>query len=602
MIALDRVVSGLLGVTQSAVLALLLLIAWGVIGAAVSVSLNRLRVPPLPWPVFTGVGLIFVACLLPLMYVLGLPVVGVSWAVMGLSVLMLAVALVVTGNFRELKLPRREFVYSFGGSFLTGVIVLSPILIYGTTYWTLDANDYSAYSSYASVWALDLFGSGHEHFLARHPDSFGEARVEWALFDKPGATGVLVFASSILTQDAIFIQSPFFLALLVLTVGLIQTLISKATQLSGLPAFLISAATAASLYPMVFLLSGQIGQVVVGVAVLLITAVAANGVVERATRSPFAIWVAGVVMGLSLAAALGANFLMTLAVLPVVTITSFWLLVQRLRAAVKSAIVLIIGGATALILTLPFAGWHREETEQLATGEVGLNYDLPSPLAFIGLQFRFDSISPGWQTTALWVLPLVVGVIALVRTTRLRRLAGLSTLVVLAASFGTLAILVGASNYATTKWIALVQLFLAPLVIAEAILRVKVRQVGVVVLLATITGMAILYAVSLSREVPYVVSQELFSLQDSSQLRAYPLLGVDLGNYFEDSAALMLLDATSVVALRPVFGDSGSTVTTDAILIRSGNPDYRYGYKVVELNAAYSLAVPSVSGRSGNIK
>jgi len=300
----------------------------------------------------------------------------------------------------------------------------------------------------------------------------------------------------------------------------------------------------------------------------------------------------GVPMGIALAAALGANFLMTLAVLPVLTVTSMWLLQRTPRNWWRSLRTLVVASTVAVVLTVPFWRWHQQEIQQLATGEVGPQYPLPSPFALVGLQSNFDSINGAWQLLMLWLPTLALVGVFFLRGKRSLLVPAVSVLAVALASLAVLSVAVGPQNYAVAKWVAMSQVIVIPVAIASVVKTAAQSLLGwLSPLVLVIGGIAVANAATLSFSVPYVVSRDLFALREDPRIAALDSLNVDLGNYFEDSAAVLLMSSKSVIATQPIFSDQGSSPVSDITLIRTQDADYGTEYSKIPLNGTYSLAI-----------
>lgn len=588
---LTLIAGGLIG---NAAQAVVLLVSWWLVGTGFTAVLNRLNPIPLPWAVSASIGLIFVSVFLPLAYVANLHLPIASLVVL-LFAGAVSIYVLITSSKRGLKISRR-FTRREGVSIATSlaiaVCVLTPALVQGSLYWTLDSNDWTQYAAYSDVWLSDRYESGHGEFLTQHPDSFGQWAVTWALFDKPATTGALTFSSVVLGRDAVFLQSPFLVAVLSLTIGLVQAILRQLMFAGHITTIAVSAFIALGLYPMVFLLSSQVGQIMSTVAMLTAIAVVVLPTFVRTRTGQPRYGQLAVLLGLGVASSLGSNFLMAVAVLPVLGALAAWLLRRSLDSWSQAARAISVGAVTALVLTVPFAGWHMQEVEELATGEVGLKYPLPTPLAFIGLQTGFESISPGWQILVIWI-PVAVLVLVYARTLGPQLLRAAATVFIVAlVTLSFISLMVGSDNYAVAKWMAMTQVLVMPAVVATFYSTSReITRKRLVIVLPTVGLLALANAFALTFSVPYVVPRDLLSVPDDPRVAAQPLMNVDLGNYFEDSAAVLMLNSDAVIAVKPIFSDFGSSPRGAATLIRTGDNAYEEGFSTIALNSTYSLAL-----------
>lgn len=582
------------GLIGNAAQAVALLASWWLVGTGLTVLLHRLNAIRLPWAVSASIGMIFVSVFIPLAYVANLDLPIASLLLLLIAGVVSTCVLIINskrGQRISHRLIRHDAV-SAAISLTIAVCVLTPALVQGSVYWTLDSNDWTQYAAYSDVWLYDRYESEHGSFLTKHPDSFGQWAVTWALFDKPATTGALTFSSVVLGRDAVLLQSPFLVAVLSLTIGLVQAIVRRLTTAGQITTIAVSALVVLGLYPMVFLLSSQVGQIMSIVAMLTVIAVVLLPTCVRTPIGKPGYGLLAVLLGLGVASSLGSNFLMAVAVFPVLGALTAWLLRRSLDSWSHVAKAISVGAVTALVLTVPFAGWHMREVAELATGEVGLKYPLPTPLAFIGLQTGFESISPGWQAIVIWIL-VIVFVLTYVRTLRPQLLrAGATVFIVALLTVSLISRMVGSDNYAVAKWVAMTQVLVMPVVIAtfySTTREITRKRLGIV--LPTVGLLALANAFTLTFSIPYVVPRDLFSVPDDPLVAAQSLMNVDLGNFYEDSAAVLMLNSDTVIAVKPIFSDFGSSPRGVATLIRTGDSAYEEGFSTIAINSTYSIAV-----------
>lgn len=568
--------------------AVLLALSLAVLGNGVSLLFRRRFALPGGFTFPIGLGFLVVAVIVPFGYLLHLPLEFLSILLMAIGISINAIALITSMRKRRFAgwstfIDRKDLLLG-----LVALVVLSPVAIYGMTYWTLDANDMPAYAAFANVWLSGASPSDPNAFLAQHPDPYGQWAVEWADFDKLGASASLVFASSVTGIAPMLLQTPITIVVLFTTLGLIFQIVRR-RGCSDLQALLIAIATGLGLFPINFLLNGQLGHILAAVYLLLGIVLVQNRARLRVFSRSAVIGNAALV-GLALYAAFMANFLVTASVVPVVI--TLWILTVggSVWSARDKAIFLASALIVALLVLAPFLSRHLEALKYLGTGEIGPKYFLASPVALVGLQWSLDSIAPNAQILILWVVVAVMGITIAWRQILQRKLTLFWVGGVVGLNGLLLGFYIGFDNYGFAKWTAMSSLLLVPIVLAVIFRHIQIPRAGKF-LGMTVGAAAVATATHLAMSVPFVMPRALFDAVQNPRVREVRALAVDLGNYFEDGTAATILGNSQVYVLKPTHANGYSGEGFDATLVRTEDRDRSSAGNLEPINDLYGLLI-----------
>ncbi|WP_454049417.1 hypothetical protein [Cellulomonas sp. Marseille-Q8402] len=566
-----------------------------VIGAPLRLALGAVARPVRGLGVTLGLGLAATGVVVTLCYVLLgdalLPVLPLAACALAALVALVLLDVVrrargTTGTARLLHelAPTRWDGIALGLS----IIVLAPLLVHGSTYWTALANDFPNYAASAEVWVTSS-GHGATPFLTTHPDAYGAFQVHRAEYEKPMVTGMLVaLAAATRTPAAGLLATVVGVSFFILIATLLP-LVARTLKTPPLVTTLAVAVPSMSIVPMSRLFDAQIGQTVAValVAVLLAALVATS----RGGRGHLVWHVC--LAGLLGTAAVGSNPTLVLGTSIGTAALLGWLVVGRQpwRAAARTT-----AGAAAvgLALSAPVLGWYVSSLRNQTTGELGYEIPLASPFSLIGMQVDLRSAPPLGQAAVEWAVVLLAAGFAYLAAKR--RKPGLPATGALAAATlanGALIVAVnGITSYATHKWLAVAVALVMPFVLARLAETVpsgaRGRSTTFLALLGT--GSAAL-GVAAAAAVPVVVPRAAYDLADDERL-AIPTLNVALDDIYQNSLVPLLVPADEVVVAGPTYARSsvprGSTFllteeTADA-WPSTGETDLGNGYVLSDVD------------------
>jgi hypothetical protein len=534
-----------------------------------------------------ALGIVIVVVIMPFGYLLQIPLRGLACGILILGALLSATWFVVrwrgTGRLEIKRLSRQEPLLAF-----VALIVLSPVAIFGMTYWTLDANDMPAYAAFANVWLSGSSAMDPGQFIVQHPDPYGQWAVEWADMDKLGVSGLLVFSSTVTGVMPMQLQTPVTLVILFSTLGLVFG-ISRGLGCSKPQGAAVAIMTSLGLLPINFLLNSQLGHIV-AVLALVLSIVAVQVWAKNAHASRRCDWGWVVVAGAAVFAALMANFLVAASVLPV--LITAWAIVlhgskrpikQRFRFAVTCLI-------TVVVLLTPFIGRHLQAVTYLGTGEIGPKYLLASPLGMIGMQWSLDSISQNSQVLILWLLVGLLSLALMARfslSTRLRALWGAA---IIFANGATIGFYLGFDNYGFAKWTAAASMLVVPMVLS-LFFQMSHQSRGATWIAIGIAGTAVVTATHTTASTPFIVPRDLFSLTHDPRINSLNEVAIDLGNYFEDGTAAAILTNPRIYVLKATHAYGAAPRAYEATLVRLDKVKPSPRMRIEPLNELYGLAL-----------
>ena len=464
---------------------------------------------------------------------------------------------------------------------IAGVIAISGFAVarFGLTSWTMFVNDFQRYASSASVWISDA--GTLPDFAAQHPDSYGEAAIGRAGFEKPLATALLVLGHQLTGLAPFRLLTPFVVVLLWVCASSLAHVVRTRFGLLGLLPAVVVLPSTLSIIPLSRLADAQLGQVTAHA--MLATALAWRAsTVSRGRIGEIGV---GVVSGLAFAAALGANATVVLSLVPVLVIVTLWVS-PKISPWFWTAVVV-----SAAIASSPFVADYLRSIGYQTSGESGYAVPFPSVLAAVGLQGNLTGL--GAVNAVTWLVVLVPASILLVLSLRRRPDSrwALATTIGTLGVLGFLVIIYGPDNYATHKWLAGIIALVLPILIGYAVACIptptaRARHV-VTATFAILSATAVVIGSSYLYGITHVVPRDLIALSESSALAAEDLVNIDLGDEYNDAMAPLIIPSRAIISAATTYSPASPPVG-NSFLIPS--PAVAPGDVVVaRLNDSYSL-------------
>ncbi len=572
-----------LGLAIAATLALAL--AFAVVGQGFAVAVLRgVRLPP-SISLRVALGIVVAVVIVPFGYLVRAPLRGLSYGILLTGTILSVIWLVERWRRSEQvgssKLSIQEPLLAF-----VGLIVLSPVAIFGLTYWTLDANDMPAYAAFANVWLSGSSAVDPGQFTGRHPDPYGQWAVKWADFDKLGVSGVLTFSSALTGVLPMQLQTPITLLVLLTTLGLVFEL-ARGLGCSKAQGAAVAIMISLGLLPINFLLNGQLGHIVavlsLFLSILMVQVWSTGNATSRKMYTGLIL-----VVGSSVFAALMANILVSASVLPVL-ITAWVLVMHRSQRSFKQQVGLVVSSlVVGLVLLAPFLERHLEAVTYLGTGAIGPKFLLASPLGMIGLQWSLDSITQNYQILILWLLVGALGTVFLTRCSLATRARVWIAAAIVTFNGAALGLYLGFDNYGFAKWTAVASMLLLPFVLSFAFRKFRNTR-GSAWISVVVAGAAVVVATHMTASIPFVVPRSLFAVAQDPRVSAQSEIGIDLGNYFEDATAAAILANSKIYVLRPTHADGANPGPYRATLVRLDGKMPAPSTRLIQLDDLYGL-------------
>ena len=553
-----------------------------------------MRLPP-GLGVTAGVGLAIAAVTMVLSHVLlgdaTLPVLPL--AVVAVVVLIAAAILELRGKGSPVRMLTRAGIATPLDivAALAALLVLMPILLAGLTFWTAGSADFPSYAASAQIWATSA-----AEFQQRHPDAFGAFQAMRAANEKPIVTAVLVLASGVSGVAPHHLLTP---AMLVFLFALISSLLTLGDRVFRLGPFGTALATLAptfSILPMSRIFDAQLGQVAAVTFIVCVFAVIVTS--RRLSRRRGHQLGPSIIGGFVGAAAIGSNVTLVIGSGLSLMALTLWLLVKH-QTPVRDGF--WRGGLSAVVaagLSIPMLGMYWWSLRVQTSGEQGSDLPLASPLAAIGLQSDLHAVGPLNQTLIAWIIVLVaLFLIVGVRFAKHRR-AGLADGLLLAALVANglvIALLLGWTNYAMHKWMALMVAVAMPLGLAyvTASLPAMGRRVMRALQAVLVSSSAVL-CLGAASAVELRAGRDLFVLQQSPELAQLDDLNIHLGSLYESMIAALVVPPHAVTVVEQTYAPA-SPPRGNAFLMRAGQADGLRHSALVPLNEAYVLATLDLS-------
>jgi hypothetical protein len=467
------------------------------------------------------------------------------------------------------------------------LLVMSSALALGPTFWTRASNDFHRYVASVQIWQSDEVG--YPDFGAVHSGDFESTQVERALSEKPMSTALLLAAARLGGLAAHQALTPLLLVLLWAGTAAAMHVVSRRFGLGTPMAAALACATTLSLLPMVVVGNAQLGHALVLPLAAIAVAVGAGAAPVRHPAS------VAVVLGLVLAATLGANASATVGFSLVLAAAIGWLLTRGGTPWRQVASGLVGAAVVAGLLTAAFLPWFLVSLRGQSGGEAGFDSPLASPLAFVGLQVSRVASAPLEQAVVSWLLLAVVLTLA-VRPSRalVRRHAGFALLVGAGVVSATaLTARYGPDSYLVFKWTLTVIGVVMPFVLAAALaraLRVAPDRGRGLTAGAALVGVAALVITLVSmRGVTTGARPGIAALAEDQRLAAVEVLNIDMTDYFSNSMAPLVVPSPRIVVTRPTYADPQAPVGDVYLVNRSQLAGGAYEL-VEELSAGYALA------------
>lgn len=571
----------------------LLVLALALVGEVVRRVFARWTSTPVGIAPSVALGAAVVGIALTWANFLHIPIVPVTWTIIGMSLAGLFFvwlrAHVVDGRLHGV----RPALTHEGKSLLkvdiaaaaVATIVLSPLLRHGATFWTAWANDFPSYVGYAQVWLAP--GTGPGSYLARHPDPFGAYMAFNADLDKPGVTGVLTFAQTVTFTPVFELLSPIVWVILATTIGIATRIVRRFLPGPWPLALAVGLLPTISVVPLTRLLDNQLGQ---GFLIIfcLLALLMLSGLVPSSSRKDLIATTS--LMGVLIASGLNTNYSTLLAFAP-----AFLVLIIGLLAISRSSLGRSLGvvagvSVVALGLEIPLLNGVVESFIRNLSGTVGQTMSFPSALALIGQQVSVEGAFGLRQAFLTWITALLVASLFLwggSQSGRVKAWASIGGLVVV-LNILVIVTRVGPDNYASHKWMALFISVAGPFLVLLAYRSLKYLPSYVVLgttILLTVSAIAIAGRTAWS--VPFVVPRDLISLQDNTDLRKLASVNVVLGNYYEDAIAAAVLPSSTVTIVGPTYA-RGSSPSGQVFLVRIDDSESDHS-SLLPLNKTYGL-------------
>jgi len=582
----DRSFSGSLEVLW---VTLILAVYLFVIGVAVRAALARLVRLPTSAGLTVGLGIVPTALGVAAARVAHVPVRPAPWIVLGIAVVVLVGAYAIARHSEPgtaWSWLREQGPTKFDAAALVaGIVVLSPVISLGLTYWTTGTNDFPSYVSSAQVW---LSGPNDAHWLHAHPDAFGALKLRRAGYEKPMCTAILVAASVVTHKPPYLLLGPIMALAVVLLISGMFVLATR-VQRRALAAGGAVLAPVLSLIPMSRVFDAQLGQVLALPAlVICLCALLAQTVIQSRWRET----APGVLLGALITVTVGMSVTLMLGIGLTVLAVAAWLLIKTGFRWRPALIRLGWAAATTAVLSIPFIHGYRISFSHQTSGDVGFNVPLASPLGLVGLQARLMAPPSHLQASIEWLAVIVVASVAYLGAKHLRPGMPISGMLAAVAVANAIVLLgrYGADSYNFHKWLAVaIPLTMPPLLLAAAG-RMPQRLHGSFDTILTGLGtIALIVTFHAATAVPAVVPNALWSLAGPSCPRNVSTLNIDTGSFFEDSMA-PLVACTPVVVVPGRTNADSATPAGNIMLMHADQATALGATTVTPLEGPYVLA------------
>ena len=576
----------ILGTMSAAVIAIASFMGWGLRVVLRHFGLSALS------PFDSGlVSILVVLLLVGFFGAVGLRTTQLLWFI-AVVALALGIAWVIRQTWvissQAKPVPRIELPCRSG--FIGALLVLTPfvpLVVLGPTAWTLESNDFALFASWASVWE----SPSQESFLARHPDTWGREALQGAAIEKPVAIATLSLLSLFSPGSIPKAQTSAFIVVVIASYALSWLTVRNLAGRVPVWAGVLLAVGLAGLYPWARVLHGQWGHAV-SVFCLLAAIYWTSRPAGRgfASRGFVSTCVTGAIVGLAFGANAELVALLGLTILGLLVAVSLVVRSVPLRQALLGwSVGALVGASFSIIGALRVLEiWRAIPSESI--GSVRPRIPIPSPLGLIGLQPSYGAISPP-QSIVLWfvVLAMFIGLALGYRSWRSAPLW--IVLGSVAISVVTLVVLFGADNYATGKYVSALIPLVTPPAIAGLVL-LPWRSGALVVAVPVSLG-AIAISTYWSYSVPIVVPRDLVALESNAALQELEAVNIDLGNYYENHAAALVLPTPRMFVVDAPYG--GLVVPSAQVsLVRIDGDRFDETQDISRLNDTYGLLrIPS---------
>ena len=460
-----------------------------------------------------------------------------------------------------------------------------PLLAFGATAWTITANDFSWFLSHVAVWE----STSSQDFASRHPDEWGFFAIQRAASEKPVATAGLLLASQLTTGALPTLQTSVIL-LTVLGTGIALSLTIKNIVGAIQPWMtLFVIALIVGLYPWSRVLNGQWGQILAVWACALSIYWASS---VRTNDSSGEVAIRSLISGVFAGLAFGANAelltLLTPSMCALIVISSRRVVALSLIPRIAFFVVGFLATAWAFFAGAirVFEGYRSVSLQELVT----LRPEIlpPTPMGVLGLQTSLDSVS-SHQNLILWLFVAVVAALVLSRKDRPLRSRFVLFAAVVVSNVAAVAVVFGISDYATGKLLtALIPLVGIQLVILLVEWKRKINHaLWTLPAAAVAVGIATWY----TSNMPIVIPRDAMALQSSEFLREIDTLDIDLGNYYENDATVLVVPTAQVRVINSPYGGK-TTASGGPSLVRLDSFDTSDS-TVIPLNETYGVLMPS---------
>lgn len=520
--------------------------------------------------------------------VIGLQPSHVVWALGGVAGSLIAVWIFVTRPTLEVLAQGLRKRVRFHETLVVGAVVVAipflPLFRFGPTTWTLISNDFTLFSSWLAVWE----SASPEAFSSRFPDAWGSETLRGAAVEKPVAIASLGLFSNLAFGSVLGLQTG---ALLIVVISTYVLLWSTCRNLCGkVPvwAALVIAVGLVGLYPWARVLHANWGHAI-AVWALAAALFWATRPAEPSQQQRWTLLNA-LITGVMIGAAFGANYELTTLLSLTMLALLLGLVVLRQGATVGRS---LVGWALGIAIAASFStigatrillDWitvARDGDLQAARAEI----NFPSPLGVVGLQTGYGSVSLT-QSLAMWAV--VIGA-ALTGSLLFKTLGSRELQLVIGAiaiSLASLMLAFGPDHYATGKYVS----GLIPLVVPIAVAGLISRPLPfpALVVAVPISIVAVIISTYWSYLVPIVVPRDLIALRGSNDLRDLRSVNVDLGNYYENNAAALVIPTAEIFVVDEKYGgETGRRATFSLVRLEkneNGDPE-----RIIPLNDTYGL-------------
>ena len=474
---------------------------------------------------------------------------------------------------------------------LVVAIPFVPLFGTGSAYWTLDLNDFPLFSSWVKVWQSESVTT----FLNQHPDEWGQIAALGAGIEKPVATAVLGLLSQFSPGPVLAVQNSAFFLTLIMTYVLLTMTVKNLVGRIPLWTGAAIAAVLIGLYPWARVLNGQWGHVL---ALMFVAGALFWASSTNKSPTPRSSFVYSTVTGLFLGLAFGANYeLFTLLIL---TVAALLISIHLLKGG-HDAWITILGWITGSMVASSFAlpgalrvldTWQAIPTDQLENARPEIAF--PSPLALIGLQTAYGSISQ-WQAIALWLVVLVVGACLWWSVNKLKGGAVWINIIGVGTSLIFLSQVFGIDQYSTGKYVSAAIPLVGTLAITGLVALYSSWLRAAVVVPVAITSAAISFY--WANSLPILIPRDLLALTSSPALTSIAHINLDLGNPFENHAAALIVPTQTITVVDAGYG--GTTYATAPYsLVRVDAPRSLLHEEVLPLNDTYGILLLDDQGTS----